>query len=102
LGSSRDVVKTVLSGLCDFGACEESAFQEKEKELVQILGTAKPSPASPVLIHEQYAPNGMKSAVGNAASDATKTFFKNALTAPDEAAFASLVNELQRTPEPKP
>ncbi|HBF35287.1 TPA: hypothetical protein DDW35_12070, partial [Candidatus Sumerlaeota bacterium] len=97
LENSRDVIKTVLSGLCDFGACEETALQEKEKELVQILGTAKPIPASPVLIHEQYAPNGMRAIIGAAASDAAKSFFKNTLTAPDEAAFTAFVNELQHT-----
>lgn len=65
-GSGREVVKAVISGLLDVGACEENTLREvlaaipappgEKDHLITILGKTGPVPTDPVLIHQRLAP----------------------------------------------
>lgn len=63
--SSEEVVKAVLSGLADIGACEESALQRilerdgisaQKDELVRVILTTDPITTDPVVVLPRIAP----------------------------------------------
>jgi hypothetical protein len=78
-GSPQNVVKAVVSGLCDVGACEESVLREMLEELnggkklsrlddspyiTVINQTQSVVPADPILIRSAYEPGMNGSSVG--------------------------------------
>ncbi|NQU41718.1 PhnD/SsuA/transferrin family substrate-binding protein [bacterium] len=83
-GSPQEVVKTVLCGLTDVGACEESVLREVLREvpgneegmldLVRVLKTTKPVATDPVVIHERYDPSS-GSTLGLAAAEVARQFY---------------------------
>ena len=95
-GSPQEVVKAVVSGLCDAGACEESVLHEVlatvgggvdgMRDLVTVLKTTKPVLTDPIVIQESYDPVSRNSELGQAVRDALRRFYqergKTAPTAP--------------------
>jgi len=98
-GSPQEAIKAVVSGLCDVGACEESALQdlfetlppdaggrvdlvEDANDFVRILERTQWMPTDPVLIHEDYHPS--RSRVGKAAYNVLWIFY-NDLSDPQKA-----------------
>ncbi len=78
-GSPQNVVKAVVSGLCDVGACEESVLREMLAELsdnpelelshsdtpyVTVINRTQPVPTDPILIRSEYGPGMSGAAVG--------------------------------------
>jgi len=91
-GSPQEAIKAVVSGLCDVGACEESALQdlfetlpadaggrvdlvEDANDFVRILERTQWMPTDPVLIHEDYDPS--RSRVGKAAYNVLWSFYND-------------------------
>ena len=85
-GSPQEVVKAVVSGLCDAGACEESVLQEVlatvpagvdgMRDLVTVLKTTKPVLTDPIVIQESYDPVSRNSELGQAVRDALRRFYQ--------------------------
>ncbi|HPS00531.1 MAG TPA: PhnD/SsuA/transferrin family substrate-binding protein [Candidatus Sumerlaeota bacterium] len=78
-GSPQNVVKAVVSGLCDVGACDESVLQEMLTELgggekvdlskddnpyVTVINRTQPVPTDPILIRAVYGPGMVGASVG--------------------------------------
>jgi hypothetical protein len=79
-GSPQNVVKAVVSGLCDVGACDESVLQEMLTELsggekvdlsrddnpyVTVINRTQPVPTDPILIRAVYGPGMSGASVGS-------------------------------------
>jgi ABC-type phosphate/phosphonate transport system substrate-binding protein len=87
--SSEEVVKYVVSGLVDLGACEEETFHQvlkkycpdiPEDNLARILMETPPAPTNPIVIRSSMHPQ--ISELGRAIKGAVK-FFHNSSQRPD-------------------
>jgi hypothetical protein len=124
-GSPQEVVKAVVSGLCDAGACEESVLRDVLdgvpdevrsagfslslgegvfRDLVHVIGTTQPVPTDPVVIHERCG--ATDSGLGLAVRDALKRFYqergKSSRTVPKlepgtDAAYDSMEEDVKQT-----
>ena len=83
-GSSEEVVKYVVSGLVDIGACDRQTFetvlkrncpQEPPENLAAILLETSPAPTSPIVIRSSLHPR--KSKLGRVLKGALKVFYNN-------------------------
>ncbi len=79
--SSEEVVKAVLSGLADIGACEESALVsvlksndmlKDREEYVRVILKTDPIPTDPIVVLPQFAPRG--SALGRGFREAIRKY----------------------------
>jgi len=85
-GSSEEVVKYVVSGLVDTGACESETFHTvlktscpdtPEGDLARILFETAPAPTDPIVIRSSLHPQ--KSELGRVLKGALKIFSNNSI-----------------------
>jgi ABC-type phosphate/phosphonate transport system substrate-binding protein len=85
-GSNAEVVKYVLSGLAEIGACEMQTLktlgtintESRSGELFQILFTTDVMPTDPILMRVDLAPRASASPLGTELKAALRSFFNSA------------------------
>jgi len=81
--SSEDVVKYVISGLIDIGACENGVIEEVLKKnkisdklrnkYIKVIFTTEPVPTDPLVVKESYLPE--KSSLGKVLKDFIQNYY---------------------------
>ena len=113
-------MKSVVCGLAQVGACDESAlmavfdtmpgsaragapFEDGANQFVRIVLRTDWIPCDPVAIREDFDPRSRQSAVGQAAASAMRRYYAESPRAPrlepaDDSAYDGMARDLRMTP----